>query len=182
MYFDIESSTPIDEFALAKAINFVLARLTSVKVQPKIHKCTASDIQKYSFHYIIDIACTTELNHLLSIQMDQKYKLLTKSNNSVFDTGVYKKENQSLRLPFCIKIDKQQNIDKRPFIITSDSVFSDFIVSDHKNCSLIFEKIIHFDNKYPIDPAKKSEQIAGIELNTKSIVEIISKNTETSES
>ena len=69
-----------------------------------------------------------------------------------------------MRLPLCIKIDKQFNIDKRPFIITTDSNFNDFIISNHKNCTLVFENIIHFDNIQPIDPARFCDKYVNFEV------------------
>jgi len=57
----------------------------------------------------------------------------------------------------CVKIDKFQNIERRPFIILGDSVFDDFIVSDYKKCPLVFESAIHFDKTHPIDPANFSD-------------------------
>ena len=73
MYFDIDSSEPINEFALFKAINMVLDKLLEIKFQPKIHKCIAtmdpanmSKKRKFSYNFVVDIKCTKKMNLFLA--------------------------------------------------------------------------------------------------------------------
>ncbi len=86
-----------------------------------------------------------------------------------------------MRLPLCVKIDKQHNIEKRPLTITGDSSFSDFILSDYKNCQLVFENIIHFDEELPIDPGRLCDQHPEGKFNIgdNQIINIISNKTNT---
>ena len=100
MYFDIDSEEQISEHSLYRAINLILDKLLEVKIQPKIHKCVATmDPQKiykkrkFSYHFVIDIKCTKKMNLFLATQIDQKYKQLTGTTNSIIDIGVYKDSN-----------------------------------------------------------------------------------------
>ncbi len=53
--------------------------------------------------------------------MNLLYNKLTDTNQNIFDLGVYKGGNSSLRLPTCYKINKQNKLDKRPFVIGENS-------------------------------------------------------------
>lgn len=108
---------------------------------------------KFSYHIIVDIGCTKQLNLFLAKEMNLLYNKLTDTNQNIFDLGVYKGDNSSLRLPLCYKINKQNKLDKRPFIIGENSQFKNFIISDISTCTLMFNNLIHLDTAFPIDPA-----------------------------
>ena len=98
-------------------------------------------------------ATTPNLIRLSEQVMNLLYNKLTDTNQNIFDLGVYKGDNSSLRLPLCYKINKQNKLDKRPFIIGENSQFKNFVISDISTCTLMFNNLIHLDTAFPIDPA-----------------------------
>lgn len=68
----------------------------------KAHKFEGNQIIKWSFHFVLNIACDKELNKFLAERWALKY------DKGVIDLGVYNK-NSSLRLPFTPKLNKNNN-------------------------------------------------------------------------
>ena len=65
------------------------------------------------------------------------------------DIGVYN-PNSSIRLPTCVKIEKNGKVENRPFVYNKNECFANFVIQDISNCVVTLDENILFDSATPI--------------------------------
>lgn len=148
MYFDIESKTHwIKECEIRIQIDKFIKILLPYDPVIPVHIATAHDSKdkpdrKCSYHVTIDIACTKAMNYFIASQMSNFLY-------GAVDVGVYK-PNSSLRLPGCVKIEKNGISENRPFVYSKNECFANFVIQDISNCIVTLNENILFDTATPI--------------------------------
>lgn len=142
-YFDIESTEiMVSAYKLTCTIQEVLQNFNL-----KVHIGDGNKTGKMSYHVVLDIKMNRSVNKHIA-------QLINAKLGNICDLAVYK-PNASFRLPLCVKIDKDNQIENRKIKPMGGSTLYDFLVSDCVDELADYCDFISYSNKCPISDAQQ---------------------------
>lgn len=153
LYFDIDSKYDIKPNHIRESINCLLKTVLGKYVKYEIMIVNANNISipKYSYHVVLNIACDKNFNVFVAKVLNNNLQVVNKDWKDIVDLGVYNNKS-SLRLPNTVKINKNNQIEDRKFVLRPDEhPFTDFVVSNLDGCVMYIKDNLLFDPRLPID-------------------------------
>ena len=144
IHFDCESTSIFQIGSVIGIVNNLIQKWANdISIYPKYHIAEANKVGKWSYHLVYDVVADRKITEHIAKIVNREMQ------RNVCDIGIYSKSH-NLRLPMCVKRDKNGELENRKFKIVTKSTVSDFIVQDINNVATELPKCSIFDQDIPI--------------------------------